>query len=53
MLSVPQKVGSGAARIPVTGPLVGLFKADVIASPFKNDDCEATPEPLPPRTNGK
>jgi hypothetical protein len=53
MLSVPLKVGSAAAKIPVTGPLVGLFEAYVIASPFKNDDCAATPEPLPPRTNGK
>jgi hypothetical protein len=32
MHSVPPKVGSDAARIPVTGPLVGLFEAYVIAS---------------------
>jgi hypothetical protein len=34
MLLASQKVGSDAARIPATGPLVGLFEAYVIISPF-------------------
>jgi hypothetical protein len=36
-----------AAKISVTGPFVGILEGYVIS--LHNDDCAATPEPLPPR----